>query len=228
MKKEDIHLWDIERILLGEAPVSFLFETLIRSIISFAILLLIVRLLGKRMSGKLTSTEMSVQLMFGAIVSSAMQIPDRGILEGGFSLLLVLLFQRLFTWWTYHNQKIEDTFLGTTSLLIKDGVIQLKALEKETISRNQLFAKLRTQNIKQLGEIKRIYMETNGKFSIYKSKEKKPGLAVLPKDDADAMAQLKVHEGTLVCEECGFIVEEKEKPDKCPFCENNNWKPAVE
>ncbi len=228
MKKEDIHLWDIKRILLGEAPASFLLETLIRSIISFAILLLIVRMLGKRMSGKLTSTEMSVQLMFGAIVSSAMQIPDRGILEGGFALLLVLLFQRLFTWWTYRNEKVEDIILGTSSLLIKDGVLQLNALETETISRNQLFAKLRNESFKQLGEIKRMYMETNGKFSIYKNKEKRPGLSVLPEDDAEASSQLKQHQDILVCKECGFIVQENNKPKLCPVCENERWRPSSE
>ena len=228
MKKEDIHLSDIKRILLGEAPPEFLLETLVRSVISFVVLLIILRLLGKRMSGKLTSTEMSVQLMFGAIVSSAMQIPDRGILEGSFALLLVLLFQQGLTWWTYHNQKVEDRLLGTTSLLIKDGVLQLNDMEKEKISRNQLFAKLRSEDIKQLGEIKRLYMETNGKFSLYKSKEKKPGLMVLPKGDKDAVAQLKPHEGTLVCEECGVIQAEESQVKECPACKSNNWKPAME
>jgi uncharacterized membrane protein YcaP (DUF421 family) len=228
MKKEDIHLWDIKRILLGEAPPSFLLETLVRSIISFAILLLIVRLLGKRMSGKLTSTEMSVQLMFGAIVSSAMQIPDRGILEGGFALLLVLLFQRGFTYWTIHSEKAEDIILGNISLLIKDGVLQLKALEKETISRNQLFAKLRTENIKQLGEIKRLYMETNGQFSIYKNKEKPPGLTIYPDGDREAIETLKPHQGIMVCKECGFTHEEKGLPENCPVCESHNWKVSLE
>src|ERR1700712_5672934 len=100
MKKDEIHLHDIQRILFGNAPASFLIETFVRSMISFVILLVILRLLGKRMSGKMTSTEMAVQLMFGAIISSAMQIPDRGILEGGFTLMLVLLFQRGITWWS--------------------------------------------------------------------------------------------------------------------------------
>jgi uncharacterized membrane protein YcaP (DUF421 family) len=156
MKKEDISISDIQRILLGDAPVEFLLEVLIRSVISYIVLLVVMKLLGKRMSGKLTNTEMAVMLMLGAIISSAMLIPDRGIVESCFVLFLILIFQRLFTLWSVKDRKIEKTTLGTTTLIISNGIIQKEFMKKELLSQNQLFRKLRAMSIKQLGEIKRL------------------------------------------------------------------------
>jgi hypothetical protein len=108
MKKEEIHLSDIKRILLGNAPEEFLLEVFIRSIVTYVILLIILKLLGKRMSTKLTNTEMAVMLMFGAVVSSAMQIPERGIIEGAFVLVLILLLQRSITLLALRKSKLEN------------------------------------------------------------------------------------------------------------------------
>ena len=93
MNKYDIHLSDIYRILFGEAPVEFLVEVFIRTWLIYLILLIIVRLMGKRMSGQLTIAEMAVMVTMGAIVAPAMQIPNLGILQGALILFLALAFQ---------------------------------------------------------------------------------------------------------------------------------------
>lgn len=75
MKKEDIQPWDWQRIFLGEAPPEFLVEILIRTLIIYIALMIIVRLMGKRMGGQLTISELAVMVTLGAIVAPAMQIP---------------------------------------------------------------------------------------------------------------------------------------------------------
>jgi uncharacterized membrane protein YcaP (DUF421 family) len=92
MKKDEIHLEDIQRILFGQAPPQFLLEVFIRTVVIYISLLFIVRLLGKRMSGQLTIMEMAVMLTLGAIVSVPMQMPDRGLLQGALLLLCTRRF----------------------------------------------------------------------------------------------------------------------------------------
>src|SRR4051794_27920372 len=94
MKKEEIHLWDIKRILFGQAPPEFLLEVLLRTLIIYISVIVIMRLLGKRMNGQLTILEMSIMVMMGAILSVPMQIPDRGILQGIVLLISVLALLR--------------------------------------------------------------------------------------------------------------------------------------
>jgi len=90
MKKEEIHLYDIKRILLGQAPVEFMLEVLIRTVITYIALLFLLKLLGKRMDGQVTIIEMSVMITLGAIVSVAMQLPDRGCSTPSFTSVLML------------------------------------------------------------------------------------------------------------------------------------------
>jgi uncharacterized membrane protein YcaP (DUF421 family) len=105
MNKEEIHLYDIQRILFGNAPVSFLLETLIRTFIVYAVLIIVLRIMGSRMSGQLTITELAIMLMLGAIVSSAVEMPDKGILWGVAALIVILLLQQGLTYWTTKMKK---------------------------------------------------------------------------------------------------------------------------
>src|SRR4051812_35148141 len=107
MKKEEIKFGDWQRILFGEAPPVFLLEVLLRTLLIFVALLVITRLLGKRMSGQLTVTEMAVMLMLGAIVGAGVQMPDRGLLSAFLVLVLALVFQRGVTWLDGKSPKVE-------------------------------------------------------------------------------------------------------------------------
>jgi len=60
MKKEDIFLDDWQRILTGEAPTIFMAEVLLRTVVIYLMLLIILRLREKRMTGQLTISEMAV------------------------------------------------------------------------------------------------------------------------------------------------------------------------
>jgi uncharacterized membrane protein YcaP (DUF421 family) len=94
MKKEEIIPFDWHRFLFGQAPAEFLLEVFIRTSIIYIVLLIIVRLLGKRMSGQLSISELSVMVTLGAIVAPAMQIPQMGVLQGAMILVCALAFQR--------------------------------------------------------------------------------------------------------------------------------------
>src|SRR3954470_20450032 len=119
MTKDEIHIDDLKRILVGDAPPMFLLEVFIRTIIIYSVLLLFVRWLGKRMAGQLTITEMSVMIMLGAIVSGPMQLPDRGLLQEAFILLMVVMLQRGTTWLGVKNKTVERIVTGKGILLVK-------------------------------------------------------------------------------------------------------------
>jgi uncharacterized membrane protein YcaP (DUF421 family) len=229
MDKEEIFLGDWKRIILGNAPVEFMLEVIIRSLFIYCLLLVVIRLLGKRMSGQLTITEMAVMLTLGAIVAVPMETPERGVLQGVLLLFLILAFQRLLTYFIFKNRKFEDLTQGKMSLLVKEGVIQLKEVDKLQISREQLFAVLRNKKIFNLGKVKRLYQEACGEFSVYEYPEPKPGLPILPL--ADALLQKTFQhadDGLMVCNRCGNTSDEPAKTSRpCPICGNEEWEKAV-
>jgi uncharacterized membrane protein YcaP (DUF421 family) len=224
MKKEEIHWLDWDRILFGAAPVEFLLEVLIRTIIIYLVLLVILRLLGKRMSGQITIMEFSVMLTLGAIVSVAMQIPERGIMLSVVLLIAVLAFQRGYSYLTIKSKRFEALTQGTESLLVANGTINYQELQKMRISKEQLFAVMRAKQIYNLGEVQRVYLEACGLFSIFKFKKANPGLSLVPEGDRGAEATFNLMDNQKVCDECGLTAAHEAQTHRaCENCGNNRW-----
>ncbi|GAB3256355.1 DUF421 domain-containing protein [Larkinella harenae] len=228
MKKEDIHLADLHRILIGNSPTEFLLEVFIRTTVIYLILIVILRFLGKRMNGQLTNLEMAVMLTLGAIVSPAMQLPDRGILSGVLALLCALFFLRATNLIGFKSRKAEQIIQGTEALLIKDGVIQLDVMAENRLSHQQVYAALRKENIYNVSKVKRLYLEAYGLFTIYSEKDDRPGLSVLPPDDDEIHSIHRFpQQPARACTNCGYTVEADGAPDVCPSCQANKWVKAV-
>ena len=228
MKKETIWLDDWQRILVGDAPVEFLLEVFIRTSFMYLVLLVIMRLLGKRMNGQLTNLELAVMLTMGAIMAPAMQIPDRGIVSGVLALLCALTFLKGMSLLGLKSSKTEKLIQGTETVLVKDGIIQLEQLASNQLSHQQIFAALRSENVYNLGQVKRLYLEAYGQFSIYENKHSKPGLSVLPPLDNEVRT---IHEHTddrqLACTNCGNTVPALPTPGPCAICRTDNWVNAI-
>ncbi|MHA4740454.1 YetF domain-containing protein [Dyadobacter sp. MSC1_007] len=224
MKKEDIVPGDFYRILFGETPVIFLVEVLLRTLIIYVALLVVVRIMGKRMGGQLTIAELAVMITLGAIVSPGMQMPQTGLLLCMLILICALIFQRGTNWLEFRSQRFEDISQGTITTLVKDGVLQLKEMQQTKISRQQLFAALRSSGVYNLGEVERVYLEACGRFSIYRKNTAGAGLLLFPPDDTEInLFQQKVADGQLVCANCGATPDHQNKDERCPVCGADQW-----
>ena len=228
MKQEEIHWGDWHRMLFGIAPPSFLIEVLVRTMIVYLLLLVTLRLLGKRMGGQLTISELAVMLTLGAIISVPMQMPDRGLLQGLVVLVCAVIFQRGLNYFALKSKVVERITQGRESLLVADGVIAVDRLASMKISRDQLLAELRCQKIYNLGEINRVYLEASGLFSIFKYPSPKPGLLLLPPGEKDHVDQFAIKQDEKVCLNCGNSAKSKSDIDKnCDQCGAKDWVTAV-
>jgi uncharacterized membrane protein YcaP (DUF421 family) len=228
MKKEDIHLGDWNRILFGDVPAVFTVEVIVRTIVIYLIFLVIMRQLGKRMNAQLTITELSVMLTLGAIIAVPMQIPNRGLLPAAILLLCVLFLQRGLSWLSVKRRKVEAVVQGKVTLIAKNGVLQPEQLKKERISHEQVYAKLRDQEVTQLGQVKRLYLEADGSFSLFKQEHPVPGLSVLPGKDKKLKREQETDAQLKVCLYCGNPAKhEDHSGNHCLNCNEEQWTQAV-
>jgi uncharacterized membrane protein YcaP (DUF421 family) len=221
-------LTDVHRILLGKAPFGFLLEVLLRTAVVYLLLVVLVRLLGKRMSGQVGSLEIAVMIVLGAIVGSAVQMPDRGALPTLALLLTALALQRGLSGagarWTWFERLTQ----GGTKMLIKDGLLQTDELRSMGISHEQVFATLRTSEIRHLGQVKRLYIETSGAFSVLKREPPVSGLSVLPAWDRELMARAPHQRGARACSYCGRIETRNLGTSlQCPRCGHRDFREAI-
>ncbi|MCF2488598.1 DUF421 domain-containing protein [Dyadobacter sp. CY347] len=224
MKKEDIQPWDWERILFGEAPPEFLVEVFLRTFIIYVALLIIVRAMGKRMGGQLTVSELAVMVTLGAIVSPAMQIPQLGVLMGIMILICALIFQRGLNITETKSPAFEKISQGETQLLVKNGRILLDQMDIAKVSRQQLFSALRSENIYNLGDIGRVYLEACGIFSIYKTEEPAAGLPIFPpSDEAVNCYSQEIVADCRACATCGHVTDSTDPDIVCDVCNAKTW-----
>jgi uncharacterized membrane protein YcaP (DUF421 family) len=226
--KQEIKLDDWRRIIIGEVPPSFFLELIIRAAIIFLVLMVAMRFMGKRMSGLLGRNELVAMVSLAAAVGIPLTSPDRGVLPAFIIAFVVVFIERLISRQVLFHPGFETFALGQMDTLIKNGVIDLKLLERVRVSRERLVAQLRSSGIKQLGGVKRLYMEANGSFTIIPTEEPVPGLTILPHWDTDFAKNFKYHDDKLACEVCGLTVNTTQKPEKCPHCGSNKWTRAVE
>jgi uncharacterized membrane protein YcaP (DUF421 family) len=228
MKPEDIHLEDWLRILIGEVPFSFLLELIIRAALVYLILMVSMRLMGKRMSSQLSRNELATLASLAAAVGVPMMAPDRGLLPGIVIALVLICVERFIAARAFESEAFETLAQGQISTLVKDGVIDVPVLESVSLSRERLLAQLRSVGVTQMGMIKRFYMEANGAFSLVRNPEPVPGLPTLPGWDDALTPCFDYAENMLVCSYCARTESKPfEESNACPNCGKNVWAPAV-
>ncbi|HEV7379512.1 MAG TPA: YetF domain-containing protein [Dyadobacter sp.] len=227
MKKDDITPGDLYRIVFGDTPVIFSVEILLRATVMYLILLTVVRLMGKRMGGQLTISELAVMVTLGAIVSPGMQLPQTGLLLCAMILVCALAFQRGINLMEFKHRKFETLSHGELSILMKNGMMQLDEMRRTKISKQQLFAVLRSRNIHNLGEVDRVYLEARGLFSVYKRDQPEAGLIIFPPaDSAIGTFQQEVADTTMVCSNCGALQQQEPDTESCYNCMEKTLKNA--
>ncbi|WP_066835315.1 DUF421 domain-containing protein [Rufibacter ruber] len=229
MKPEEIQITDWLRIVLGEAPWSFLLEVVIRIAFIYLVLMLSMRAMGKRMSGMLSRTEMAALVSLAAANGVAMMDPSRGILPIVIIAAVVVGIERLIAWRTTQNARLERDFLDDMDILVKDGCLQLDLMERTRITQQRLFAQFRHENILNLGKVQRTYLEANGAFTILQFQEKRAGLSLVPDIDPELRNDQENAQGKWACRCCGFVLNHLEEPSgPCPNCGQNSWGQAIE
>lgn len=228
MEKDEIQLSDWERILIGNNPWGFMIEVFGRTLVIYLCLIIVMRLLGKRMNAQLTITDLAVMLTLGAIASVPMQAFDKGILPGIILLVAILLLHQGQTLLTYHKRKVEILTQGKISLIVKDGVIDPMHLKRMRISKDQIFSVLRSKGIRHMGQVKRLYSEADGHFSLYKFSEPKPGLSVFPRSENELPPEKSELRDQKACCYCGNVIEQSSKVAvSCSNCGNEDWMSAI-
>lgn len=223
MQQEIIFLYDWKRIFFGRTSPEFLLETLLRTLTIYLLLLIVMRLFGKRLTGQLTIIEMAIMLTMGAILAPAMQLADRGLLSGVVALLCALFFERGINYWGLKRSAAEELIQGKETVLIKDGILQLENMASSRISRPQLLSTLRSEGIYNVGQIYRVYLEACGQFSIYTTETNKSGLSTLMDTDDEIHSIQQADSQHVACTCCGNTVLANSKPTNCPVCQANEW-----
>ncbi|MFL5788658.1 MAG: DUF421 domain-containing protein [Flavisolibacter sp.] len=226
MKKDEIHFGDWSRILIGDVPASFFIEALIRVVILYLLLIVSMRLMGKRISSGLTRNEMVAIVSLAAAIGVPLQSPDRGIFPAFIIALVVIIIERLTAKWSSKSEKFEQYSQGHISELVKQGTMQIENMKKARISRERVISQLRSKSIRNLGMVKRFFLEAGGSFTVIKEEEPLAGLCLIPEWDENYLKNKVKFAEESVCFNCGKLKENKNE-ENCVNCGQSHWVKAI-
>lgn len=227
MSEKGFSITDWTFFLKGTLPWSFLFEVGIRVFFLYMLIIVAMRLMGRRMGAQLTRNEMAALVSLAATVGIPMQSPNQGLLPALLAAGVVVGLQRLIAWYVFRNARFEKLALDNIDILVKDGCLQMRTIRRTTLSRELVVARLRGEGIDHLGKVQRLYIESNGAFSLRKLSEPRPGLSIYPEFDTDMLKRQRKVEYCFACTTCGHLVDGLCPVGGCSECGTDKWTDAV-
>ena len=153
--------------------------TLIRSILLYIIVLIVMRVMGKREIGQLQPFELAISIMIADLASIPMADVGIPISNGIIPILGLLVMHLIISFMNIKSMKIRGVVCGKPSILIYRGKIDEKALKKERFTINELQERLRGNNVFNLGDVEYAILETSGQITVIQKTNKR---TTIPED----------------------------------------------
>ncbi|OPY59814.1 MAG: hypothetical protein A4E55_00003 [Pelotomaculum sp. PtaU1.Bin035] len=152
---------------------------IIRTIILFAVVVISLRLMGKRQIGQLQPYELVIIIMLSALAAIPMENTGVPLASGLFPIFTLLVAQVVLSYVSLKSERAREIICGTPSVLIENGKIIEKELSRLRYNINDLLEQLRSKNTPNIADVEFAILETSGQLSVIPKSQKRP---VVPAD----------------------------------------------
>jgi uncharacterized membrane protein YcaP (DUF421 family) len=160
----DQAMWDdMLRFHLPDSPVSVA-EKVIRTIAVYAVLVVLLRLFGKRELAQLNPFDLVVLLLLSNSVQNAIIGSDNTIVGGIIGALTLLVLNYLVVRFMFRHRRLDEVFEGTPTVLIEHGEVCRSALAKELLTEAELQTVAHRQGFTSINEVESCIIEPGGVF----------------------------------------------------------------
>lgn len=138
----------------------------IRTVIVYVVLLIGIRLAGKRQLGQMTTFDLVVLLIISNAVQNAMVGPDSSLTGGIVAAVALLLANRLIGRLALRFPRLARELTGNPSLLIHEGEWIEDHLRAEGVTKDEVLQAMREHGVDRVESIKDAVLEVDGTISI--------------------------------------------------------------
>jgi uncharacterized membrane protein YcaP (DUF421 family) len=151
-----------------------LLQIVLRTGVIYLLVLVGVRLSGKREVGQMTPFDLTLLLLLSNSVQNAMTGPDTSLLGGAVAAGTLLVFNYLVADVAGASRRFRKLVEGEPSLLIHDGQIIQSHMIRERVSMDELHRALREHGLNNCSQVALAVLEVDGSISCLKYDEIKP------------------------------------------------------
>lgn len=174
----------------------------VRTVILYLALIISVRLMGKRQVGQMEPSEFVVTMLVANLASIPMQDEGIPLFSGIVPILTVLGVELVLAGLTLKSILVRRLLCGKPVILIENGNVLQKNLQKTRVTMDELVGHLREKDVLDISAVQFAILETNGNLSVFPYPKERPATA------AEAGIQAKKQFLPITIIEDGYVSRE--------------------
>ena len=154
-----------------------MFITFSRAIILYLILIIVIRLMGKRQIGQMEASEFVVTMLVADL--AAIPIQDRGqpLYMGLIPIATVYAMELLLSFLSLRSILFRRVLCGKPVILVENGKIMQENLRKTRVTLDELTGHLREKDVLDIQNVQYAILETDGNLSVFPFPQYRPASA---------------------------------------------------
>jgi uncharacterized membrane protein YcaP (DUF421 family) len=182
--------------------------TAARAFAVYALMLLVIRALGKRTVGNFAAFDLLVALMLGEVVDEIIY-GDVSFLQGTVSILVIAGAQSANAWLSWWDHGWDKILEGTPTVVVRNGALVEDGMRSERMNGKDVIAHLRSQGIRDVREVETAFVEDDGSISVLKREWAEPATRA---DVDEEMARAKMKD-----------LDDREEPRGAERTDDSQW-----
>ena len=158
----------MQKIFIGDFLMLIVF---FRALILYAVVFLVIRLMGKRELSKVQPFELAIIILIADLASAPMSSRGLSIFDGIVPIITLLVAYIIFTLLIQSSNKVQDVVCGTISVIIRDGKVIESELSKLQYTMADIMTQLRNKDVFKVQDVKCAIIETNGNLTVIKNSD---------------------------------------------------------
>lgn len=143
-------------------------QIVLRATVMFAVLYLLVRLLGKRELGQMTPFEFIVMVVFGDLIQQGVTQNDFSLTGATLAVCTFAFWGLVLSWASYLSPKAEKVLEGEPRVIVRHGEILDINRHRDRLTRGEIESEMRLAGIAALEDVAWAVLEPSGKISFIK------------------------------------------------------------
>jgi len=144
----------------------------IRTLLLYIVIIVAVRLMGKRQISELQTSELVVTLLISDIASIPMQDTGQPLASGLIPIAVLVMCEILFSCLMLKSSKFRRIVCGRPLIVINDGKVNQSEMRRLRMTTEDLVEQLRQKDVFSIEDVAYAIVETNGKMSVIKKPDK--------------------------------------------------------
>ena len=155
-------------------PTLPLLEIIFRGTVMYLALFVMLRVIMKRETGEVGIADLLVTVLIADASQNGMAGGYNSITEGLLLVATIIFWSYVLEWVGYYFPQVARLISPNPLLLVEDGEMVRKNMRRELITKDELMGELRAAGVEDLEQVKRVFLEPNGKFSIIRKDQAEP------------------------------------------------------